>query len=500
MNIMRVLFSSFEEKNIPYLHFKSNKNLDMSFDAKGDFDVLVDKNRMSDVEKTLIECGGKRFSKPKYGVYPGVENWLFFDEEKGCIYHLHLHYQLASGKKLLKEYVIPWNTFLFDTRVKDQRFDIYISSPEAELLLLTVRTVIKSHVSDYLKSLVGLYKTYSSLQEERADLVGRVNSSIVRDHTKSLFKHTDSETVADITLKPTWTSSDFRKINKAVRTELANSRRVPPIEAGLKSSVLVLGDKYNKFLRRIVGLCRVENKVSQSGGLIIAFVGVDGSGKSTTKTNIYKFLKSQVECRQFYMGTGDGKVNLFAAVAKKLGSVYSDSSQRTSHDGQSSELLTLKNNPKKYLRKVAGALMIYSVEKSNYRKLLTMNRYRLKGGVSLLDRYPQIEIEGQNDGPKIVCYRQQLKSSMLLDLLCRKEKKLLSIVREIKPDVIFRLNISAETSMARKPEQKDISHFRKKIEQLHAITFQNAQIIDIDAEQDYEEELRCIKKEIWERL
>ena len=30
-----------------------------------------------------------------------------------------------------------------------------------------------------------------------------------------------------------------------------------------------------------------------------------------------------------------------------------------------------------------------------------MYRYKLNGGISVLDRFPQIEIIGQNDGPKM---------------------------------------------------------------------------------------------------
>ena len=82
----------------------------------------------------------------------------------------------------------------------------------------------------------------------------------------------------------------------------------------------------------------------------------------------------------------------------------------------------------------------------------------------------------------------------------RKEEKHLGIVREIKPDLVFRLNISAETSMARKPEQQDIEVFRQKIEDLRKISFQGARIVDIDAEQPLEDEILQIKRIIWENL
>ena len=501
MHIVNRITSSWEKQNIRYLHFKSNKNLDKSFAGKGDFDILVDKRRLSDVERTLIECGAKRFNKPRYGVYPGVDNWLLFDTESGLLHHLHLHYQLASGKKLLKEYVIPWDQFLFETRVKHPTFDIYISRPEAELLLLTVRAVIKSRLSDYIKSFFGLYRTHPSLAEERKELVARVDTETVKDYAKRLFPDMESERLAAISLEPNWNSRTFICANRLVRRELAINRRYSGFSATLISAGLNAGDKWNKLLRRVFDRRRIEKKVSLSGGLIIAFVGVDGSGKSTTKEKIYQWMRSQIECKRFYMGTGDGKVNLLAYVLKKARAVKKNQPTGSPPaNGASADKPTETKSKKTLIRKMLGAVMVYSVEKSNRKKLIEMNRYRLEGGISLLDRYPQIESEGQNDGPKITVYRRMFKASRFLDYLCRKEKDALDIVRTVKPDIVFRLNISAETSMTRKPEQKDITTMQRKIDQLNGISFQNARIIDINGEQPYEEELLEIKRIIWEYL
>ena len=124
MNTMKCIFDEFEKNGIQYLHFKSNTNLDLSFAGKADFDVLVDKKRLVEIEQILSANNAKRHNPVRFGQYPGVDNWLVFDETSGMIYHLHLHYQLATGKTLLKEYVIPWNDLLFKTRIKDSNNDI----------------------------------------------------------------------------------------------------------------------------------------------------------------------------------------------------------------------------------------------------------------------------------------------------------------------------------------------------------------------------------------
>ena len=122
-----------------------------------------------------------------------------------------------------------------------------------------------------------------------------------------------------------------------------------------------------------------------------------------------------------------------------------------------------------------------------------MERYRNDGIICVMDRFPQLEAEGENDGPKVCVYEKIFGDTWFIRKLKVAEQKQMAIVKKIKPDIVFRLNISAETSMSRKPEQRNIEQFRNKITSLNKITFQNAKIIDINAEQPYEDELNEIK-------
>lgn len=497
MHIMKRFFSTLEEKSIKYVHFKSNCHLADSFSGKGDFDVLVDKTQISELSPVLSDFNAKSFSKVRYGIYPGVENWLFFDEESGIIHHLHLHFHLISGKQYLKDYIIPWDELLFSTRVKDPEYGIYIADPNVELLLLTVRSVIKSHIADWAGARIGRYHLHSSLNEERKALLMQADEHALAELVKTLFPGTSQEELLALVTKPEWNGHDFTALSEMIRKELADNRRYSPAGSEIRSVLLWTGDKYNKVLRRKFGLCRIEKKVSPNSGKIIAFVGVDGSGKSTTTDEIYHWMYKQIESKRFYMGTGDGKTNLFVTALKAANhSVKKHSGNKSGNRAA----VSFREKPFLYIKKLAAAEMVYSVEKSNRKKLLAMDEYRRKGGISLLDRYPQIEVTGANDGPKIPIYQKQIKDSSILNKLAEEEIKQLSIVERIKPDLVFRLNISAETSMERKPEQTDIEVFREKIDNLHEITYQGARIIDINAEQPYADELTEIKKIIWENL
>ncbi len=500
MNVMQSLFASLEQAGIDYVHFKSNANLDESFAGKGDFDVLADKNRLGEIEKIILSHNGKRHNPVHYGIYPGVDNWLVFDSETGLIYHLHLHYQLATGKALVKDYVIPWADFMFATRVKDDRYGIFITNPNLELLLLSVRCVLKSRVRDWVTAAVGMYKIYPSLEAERQHLLRKTDKDTVRAYAAGLFPEYGAETerLADIIQKETVTSGEYRWLSGFVRRAMEHNRRMSGLEAQAKAALYRAGDLKNKFLSRKLGLPQITKKASLSGGLIIAFVGVDGSGKSTLTREIAAWISRKIECTRFYMGTGDGHTTLYASLLKRIRKqkMIASRSQKSSVPRK----IVFREAPFAYLKKMLMLTLVYDIEKNNYKKIVKMHKYRLNGGISVLDRYPQLESPGQNDGPKVPYYEEVLGDNFLVRHYKDRELDKLSIVKEIKPDLIFRLNVTPEVAMQRKEETEDEETRRRitdKINALNTVSYQGVPIVDINTEQPYEEELLEIKRILW---
>ena len=494
--IMKTVFAALEEQGIRYLHFKSNTNLRDSFEGRGDFDVLADPRELPAIERILLDHNGKRHNPVRFGQYPGVDNWLIMDPETGMIYHLHLHYQLATGKKLLKDYVLPWNDLLFDTARKDPEYGIYITDPSLELIMLSVRSVLKSRFPDWLKARMGMYHLYSSLSKERKDLQQKADWNQTESYLRLLFAERDVPVLLEILRKEKTDSADFRRLTGIVRRRMKINRRFGKLMSNFLSAYYRFRDLWSKVRSRKLGGCPLIKKTPHSAGLIIAFVGVDGAGKSTVTKEICSWIGKKIECKRFYMGVGDGKTTVLGDTLKKANRMAGDRGKNV----EQGKKLRLTSNPIGYLRKLMKVVLICDVEKNNVKKIRMMHRYRLNGGISVLDRYPQIEKAAQNDGPKIPRYMELFGDTAFMRRCQRRENKYLSIVREIKPDLVFRLNVSAETSMARKPDQIDIEHFRKKSEELKQITFQNANIIDIDAEQPYAEELLQIKKILWKYI
>lgn len=495
---MGEIFHELEERGIRYLHFKSNTNLEDSFSGRGDFDVLVEKSRIADTEAVIAGHNGKRFNPPRLGRYPGVDNWLIYDEETGVIHHIHLHFQLATGKPLVKDYIIPWEDILFESRIKDNEYDIYITDPNLELLLLLVRMVVKSGIRDNLKALIGTYKMNPYMREEFYDLRKKSDPDMFRHFGRDCgFDNDDIRIFMDALSCERIDSALFKSITRTVRRKFLLCRRMSGMKAMVLSSYYVLRRRISRMIKNHTDNCFMIKKVHDTSGLIVAFVGIDGAGKSTVAKDIYKWLNNKIECKRFYMGRGEGRIPLSMKVLNAHKQKEAVAKTGTASQTRSIQKISMFGNPIKFVRRMLRMKALLDVEINNNKKIRIMNRYRLNGGISIMDRYPQIELVGKNDGPKIVEYRETFENKGLIDRFIRREAKALSIVRKVKPDVVFRLNISAETSMHRKPEQDNIDEFRKKADDLKNITFQEARIIEIDAQQPYDQELLSIKSVLW---
>jgi hypothetical protein len=205
------------------------------------------------------------------------------------------------------------------------------------------------------------------------------------------------------------------------------------------------------------------------------------------------------------MGMGDAHTSIFYKVLKKIRKKLPTNKSLknksiNSIDYKPSKPINFFKTPLNFLRKVILILFILSIEKNNRKELILMNKYRINGGISILDRYPQIELPNVNDGPKIEVYKGIIKFKKFLNYSIKKEKKLLEIVKIIKPDIIFRINISAEESMNRKSDQYDISIVNRKIKDLKNINFQGSRIIEIDGTLQRDKEISLIKSIIWNYL
>lgn len=218
--------------------------------------------------------------------------------------------------------------------------------------------------------------------------------------------------------------------------------------------------------------------MTQAGPLapLIAIVGADGSGKSTLAATLAADMARDRPTSHVYLGLGSGplgqRIAAWPLVGPLLGRFIGQKADRT-------------RNPNDRIPGAATALVVYLFSLQRKTRFDAMMALRRRGVLIITDRYPQVEVPGFYDGPGLSAARAK---GVFVRWLAAREARLYADMAAHLPTLVLRLNIDADTALARKPE-----HGRALVEQKIAITphlrFGGAPIAEIDATMDYGEEV-----------
>lgn len=205
---------------------------------------------------------------------------------------------------------------------------------------------------------------------------------------------------------------------------------------------------------------------------LIAIIGADGSGKTTLANDLAADLARERPARYVYLGLGSGVIGHKIAELPLIGRLASARIEKRAGRAR---------DPKDKIPGPVTALVVYFFSTRRMKRFRAMMDLRCAGTVVITDRYPQLEMAGFYDGPGLSTARAE---SAFVRWLAKREAKLYAEMVRNKPTLVLRLNIDADTALARKPE-----HGRELVEKKIAITplltFGGARIEDIDATMDY---------------
>ena len=195
-----------------------------------------------------------------------------------------------------------------------------------------------------------------------------------------------------------------------------------------------------------------------------------------------------MDVRYFYLGSGDGNSSLlrrplkiFKYLAQKMKIIRVSNNFNT-------ESLNKKEETKKSI-KFAKKLWVYTLSRERKKKLIQVNRCRMRGYIVLTDRYPQNEFDGLCDGPKL----RNVKG-----FASRKEAEAYRIAELCPPDAAIKLIVSPEVAAKRKPNEINIETNRNLTERVKNIKFsKKTKSILIDANKSQQDVILEIKKAIW---
>src|SRR5690606_27343099 len=124
---------------------------------------------------------------------------------------------------------------------------------------------------------------------------------------------------------------------------------------------------------------------------------------------------------------------------------------------------------------------------------------RSKGMMVICDRYPQNQVMGYNDGPRL---NHLLNSkNWLFRIIARREKQIFSKFEHETPDIVFKLIADAKTIESRKPGQTPLHILEDKIEGIKNQQFPGTCIVvTVDSTKPPDKVLYTIKNKIWKSL
>lgn len=481
------MLQAFEDNNIKYCHWKSNEHLEEALTGNTDLDILFLPEQRRKLDIILNECGLKRFRAMPLMQYNAIEDFIGFDRETAKIWHLHLHYQMTLGEKHLKGYTItPWTNYILDRRVWDEK-GIFRSSCEVELVLLVVRIALKRRLRD-LGGNIGKDDLI-----EYNWLIERIDDKILNLVAKEMTDEETAKMIISLCTGNLKKKSQFSRLQKMLKKSFRPFTGYSKLDSRRMRIRREIFWLFGGIKRRLgMNSTKANRRISPSGGCVVALLGCDGAGKSTTLVYIKNEFKKKLDVFTIYFGSGDGECSLLRKPMKVIASKVG---------GKGLGYLVDKEYSNKGKKKVSFKAKVYSSAKiiwavtlayEKKKKLKQMTKSRNEGMLVLTDRYPQIEISGYSDGPLLSKYSN---CNGILKKISDWEYKIYKSAYINPPDLVIKLMVPTEVAIHRKPEMTLEEIENKKVAVMTMNISKHSVVIDTC--KDKVESFSEVMEEIW---
>lgn len=491
------LLASFHGNAIGYCHFKSNIHVGEGITGETDLDLLINRAQRDQVLGLFYLHGFKHFRSGPQTTYPSVEDWIGADLHSR-LFHLHVHWDLTLGEEFLKGYSLPLTSHLIDNRVWNSEHEIFTTSPESELLLLAIRVSLRRPLRRSLPDLAPWARREDGYIREADWLLQSLVPGNFRNQLAEIFPAQLVEEIY-IALK----GSNHRRTLLPQKTRFLIRKQMRPWRT-YSAFTAFFRRRQRAFAKYIGGVAHhmagspfVVRRQPQAGGLIIAIVGPDNSGKSTQAKSAVAWLGNKIDSHYLYLGSGNGPKSwerrLWASLGKLIERTIWGRNSAGSKDGP---VLGLTNPPELSFQRQIRLLfrnvlaVLLAIEKG--RKVRFAVRARNRGSIVVTDRFPQLKYSGINDGPMLDRETSKLWSQWELSLLRR--------VNKIQPDLVIRLRVSADVVRFR-AEGFDLERFHLKSKVFDDVElWPRATRIEANADDTLENLRRVVMSSIWSNL
>ena len=490
------LLNALHAADIRYCHWKSSEHLDASMKGETDLDILFDPLQQNEVAALLHHLGFKKFVAPGWRAYPGIADFIGLDLLSGKIIHVHAHFALTLGEAFLKGYQLPFVNQILAARVYDAAFDLYRISPAHELVLLYIRLALKTTHRDVLRFHLGkkpeypanIFREYKWLKQRCTP--GEVSAAIECFQ----LQQPSISRIAELPLS----RANIIALRGHIRKALLPHKLYSPLEGNMlrwyREMVAVWRRKWMGTMRQP----KPAKRTHPNGGLVIALIGADGSGKSTVIADLQATFKKKIDICTVYMGKGRAgglslSRQLLVASKKKY---RTGKEKKTVVENAPLPAASTAQKPVKFSQLIYRCLEALIVANERNRKLAIVAKARKQGMLVICDRFPQNQQHGYNDGPAL----QHLRSAEnpLLRAIASFENRVHRKAVAQPPDLVIKLVADPVLLRQRKPGTAALPILTQKVDGIKALHFAAPSVVvTIDAAKALQEVLAEVKGQLW---
>ena len=278
------------------------------------------------------------------------------------------------------------------------------------------------------------------------------------------------------------------KFSAKVRHEASSYRRFSYLRFAFLSIWRMLYRYAIEFQRRFIAKFRFGRRGIPKGGFVVAFVGTDGSGKSSAVARTEKFYKIQMNTAHHFQGNGRSGAGLLRKVIFKiLGSAARFKAHRKYRVSNVSGSVDTKC-PWYY------SLWVYIAVKDKTKFLRRIVADSANGRLVLVDRWPQSQILGRLDGPRLTNESKSFLQRFAFDF----EQNYYQFASSFSPNLIIHLKVSPQVASERKPGEFSIDHSKADLIAISEIKWPpETKFVEIDANRSIEDVDLAIRNSIW---
>lgn len=476
---IRRLLASLDRMGLRYCHWKSNLRLGESLAGEGDLDLLIDRQDAAGFQTALVESGFKLAVSANGAGHPGVFHAFALDPDAPQLLHVHAYFQIVTGDSLVKAYHLPVESALLaNTR---RLHSVPVPTVEAELVLFALRIALK-HTS--LAELFLLQRHYDLVLQELKWLCASANSDKAEELWTAWFPGAPVSLLHDLIEAIAEPRAMVRRIllGRQVAGQLRGWRRLNTLSEALSRMQRVL----------LLLLRRRRRLIPTAAGLVIAFVGPMGTGKSTLSLASARILGHHFDVRAVHVGKPPATFvsllpRLILPLARRILPGHRSSARAEREQKQ--------NVPPSLLNTLWLTVLAH-----DRRALLSRCwRYAAAGSIVIADRYPSATL-GAVDSSRFDDEALARCGRGPKQWLMRRERALYTGLPQ--PTLVIRLTAPIETSLRRdavriKKEGPDPAAVKRRRKIEMETEFPNSRVISVDTDQPLEDTVKAVMQALW---